>query len=134
MNDDSSTYELPEYIHSRLQPQIFIDFPRQEEEYFILKQNLPYADDIVLNYVVNFLQRAHLAQEAYTVRDGINIARFALKLLNQIHHRDSDSRVAEGSLGIPLTVAGRIPEETALLKAIDMIMGKDARRYFQATE
>ena len=27
MNDDASTFELPEYIHSRLQPQIFIDFP-----------------------------------------------------------------------------------------------------------
>jgi MoxR-like ATPase len=27
MNDDASTFELPEYIHSRLQPQIWIDFP-----------------------------------------------------------------------------------------------------------
>ena len=27
MNDDASTFELPEYIHSRLQPQILIDFP-----------------------------------------------------------------------------------------------------------
>ena len=27
MNDDASTYELPEYIHSRLQPQIHIEFP-----------------------------------------------------------------------------------------------------------
>jgi len=25
MNEDSSTFEIPEYIHSRLQPQIFID-------------------------------------------------------------------------------------------------------------
>ena len=27
MNDDASTFDLPEYIHSRLQPQILIDFP-----------------------------------------------------------------------------------------------------------
>ena len=27
MNDDSSTFDLPEYIQSRLQPQILIDFP-----------------------------------------------------------------------------------------------------------
>src|ERR1700761_8978006 len=32
MNDDSSTFDLPEYIHSRLQPQILIDFPEREEE------------------------------------------------------------------------------------------------------
>jgi hypothetical protein len=30
--------------------------------------------------VTDFLQRAHEADERYTVRDGINIARFALKL------------------------------------------------------
>jgi hypothetical protein len=30
---------------------------------------------------VNFLQLAHAADERYTVRDGINIARYALKLL-----------------------------------------------------
>ena len=33
MNDDASTFELPEYIHSRLQPQILIDFPERDEEY-----------------------------------------------------------------------------------------------------
>ena len=27
MNDDASTFDLPEYIHSRLQPMILIDFP-----------------------------------------------------------------------------------------------------------
>ena len=37
MNDDASTFELPEYIHSRLQPQIFIDFPERDEEYQILQ-------------------------------------------------------------------------------------------------
>src|ERR1700753_156473 len=44
MNDDSSTFELPEYIHSRLQPQILIDFPEKDEEYLILKENLPFAE------------------------------------------------------------------------------------------
>lgn len=82
MNDDSSTFELPEYIHSRLQPQIYVDFPEQEEEKAILKENLPFADDEVLDYVVRFLQAAHHADESYSARDGINIARFALKLLS----------------------------------------------------
>ena len=41
MNDDASTFDLPEYIHSRLQPQITLDFPERHEEYAILKENLP---------------------------------------------------------------------------------------------
>ncbi len=41
MNDDASTFDLPEYIHSRLQPQILIDFPERHEEFAILRENLP---------------------------------------------------------------------------------------------
>ena len=81
MNDDASTFDLPEYIHSRLQPRIFIDFPDRDEELLILKTNLPFADEAILEYVVDFLQSAHEADERYTVRDGINIARYALKRL-----------------------------------------------------
>jgi MoxR-like ATPase len=80
MNEDSSTYELPEYIHSRLQPQILLDFPEHDEEKRILAANLPFADDEILEYVTRFLQRAHEADESYTVRDGVNVARYALKL------------------------------------------------------
>jgi MoxR-like ATPase len=79
MNDDASTFELPEYIHSRLQPRIFIDFPEREDELLILKANLPFADEEILDYVVDFLQAAHEANERYSVRDGINVARYALK-------------------------------------------------------
>ena len=31
MNEDASTYEIPEYIHSRLMPQIYVDFPEEDE-------------------------------------------------------------------------------------------------------
>jgi len=82
MNDDASTFELPEYIHSRLQPQIHIDFPERDEEKLILQSNLPFANEEVLNYVVAFLQAAHRADERYSVRDGINMARYALKRLS----------------------------------------------------
>lgn len=81
INEDASTYEIPEYIHSRLQPQIFIDFPERDDELLILKENLPFADEQILNYVVDFLQRAHEADEVYSVRDGINMARYALKMV-----------------------------------------------------
>jgi MoxR-like ATPase len=80
MNDDSSTFDLPEYIHSRLQPQVLIDFPEREEELAILRENLPFSPEEVLQYVTDFLQQAHASDESYTVRDGINIARYALKL------------------------------------------------------
>src|SRR5947209_13941027 len=83
MNDDASTFDLPEYIHSRLQPQILIDFPERHEEFAIMRENLPFGDEHILNYVTDFLQQAHSADERYTVRDGINIARFAMKLAMQ---------------------------------------------------
>ncbi len=88
MNDDASTFELPEYIHSRLQPQIHIDFPERDEEMLILKSNLPFADDEILEYVVDFLQAAHDADERYSVRDGINIARYALKRMTAGFEQD----------------------------------------------
>ena len=93
MNDDASTFEIPEYIHSRLQPQILIDFPEPEEERLILKQNLPFADEALLEYVVAFLQLAHGRNERYTVRDGINIARYAIKLLES-HQARGDTPAA----------------------------------------
>ena len=88
LNDDASTFDLPEYIHSRLQPQILIDFPERDEEYQILKENLPFGEEKILEYVTEFLQQAHAADERYTVRDGINVARFAMKLQSELGHVD----------------------------------------------
>lgn len=84
MNDDASTFEIPEYIHSRLQPQIYLDFPEAEEERRILRENLPFVDEYILAYVVSFLQKAHQSNENYTVRDGINIARYAAKRIKSL--------------------------------------------------
>ncbi len=108
MNDDASTFELPEYIHSRLQPQILIDFPDPDDEKSILKENLPFADDEILDYVTSFLQAAHQADERYSARDGINIARFALKL------RGSGNAAESGQL---------------LHTAIVQTLGREALRY-----
>src|SRR5271165_3561486 len=89
MNDDSSTFDLPEYIHSRLQPQITIDFSERHEELAILKENVPFAEEHILNYVTEFLQQAHAADERYSLRDGINIARFTMKLKSTIPGDDA---------------------------------------------
>jgi MoxR-like ATPase len=118
MNEDASTFELPEYIHSRLQPQIYIDFPERDEELLILKSNLPFADQEILNYVVEFLQVAHEADERYSVRDGINIARYALK------------RLAES--GEKLAGAARKKKVVLYLKeAASMILDTTASNYFR---
>lgn len=87
MNEDASTYEVPEYIHSRLMPQIYIDFPAEDEEREILESQVPFAEQEVVDYVLSFLRRAHEADLRYTVRDGINIVRYAMKVLR----RDPDA-------------------------------------------
>jgi MoxR-like ATPase len=107
INEDASTYEIPEYIHSRLQPQIFIDFPDRDDELLILKENLPFADEDILNYMVDLLQRAHAADEVYSVRDGINMARYALKMMH----------------------GTRMSREEAIHHAILNVLGDEALRY-----
>ena len=91
INEDASTYEIPEYIHSRLQPQIFVDFPDRQDELLILKENLPFADEDILNYMVDFLQRAHMADEVYSVRDGINMVRYAMKMIHSTRMNKDDA-------------------------------------------
>lgn len=109
MNDDSSTFELPEYIHSRLQPQIFLEFPDRDDELAILTENLPFLEPYILAYVVDFLQRAHDHDERYTARDGINIARYAAKVVGE----RGDGRV----------------DTTLLQQAIRMVLGEEALPY-----
>lgn len=88
MNSDASTYEVPEYIQSRLQPKIFVDFPNRVDELKILKYNLPFSSDEVLEYCVDFLQNAHRHNE-FTVRDGINILKMYMKS-RELNGRDKD--------------------------------------------
>ncbi|MCC6546946.1 AAA family ATPase [Candidatus Sumerlaeota bacterium] len=107
MNDDASTYELPEYIQSRLQPQIEIDFPSREEEIAILSFNVPFAPEQVTKYVADFLQKAHAVNLPFTSRDGVNILRYALKL---------------GALK-------KAAPEGFLSEAIEAILGKDGAEF-----
>lgn len=111
MNDDASTFEVPEYIHSRLQPQIFLDFPEADEERRILRENLPFIEEYIIEYVVQFLQRAHQHQEGYTIRDGINIARYAAKRMHllKVHQQPT--------------------QEGLLRQAIVMTLGDEALAY-----
>ena len=91
MNDDASTFELPEYIHSRLQPTIELPFPDVKEEYDILKMNLPFAEEEILKITVGFLQKSHTNKASFSVRDGINMARYAMKLYKGNITKDIDT-------------------------------------------
>lgn len=79
MNDDSSTFEIPDYIMSRLQPGIQIPFPSRADELQILSYALPFSDEETLNLCVDFLQRAHGLDLPYSIRDGIHAIRYTLK-------------------------------------------------------
>src|SRR4051812_15536309 len=83
MNEDESTFEVPDYILSRLQPTLAIGFPNREDELSILKYHLPFAAAEMLNLTVEFLQSAHQLKLDFSTRDGINVLRYALKRMAQ---------------------------------------------------
>jgi len=79
MNEDDSTFEIPDYIMSRLQPGIEIGFPDREDELHILSYTIPFCDHEILELCVNFLQEAHGVGLPYSIRDGINSIRYTMK-------------------------------------------------------
>lgn len=81
MNEDDSTFEIPDYILSRLQPTLTLGFPAREDELAILKYHLPFSDAEMLNLTVEFLQQSHELKLDFSTRDGINVLRYALKRL-----------------------------------------------------
>lgn len=83
MNQDESTYEIPDYIMSRLQPTLTLGFPNRKDELAILQYHLPFAEPEMLAITVDFLQQAHKLRLDFSVRDGLSIMRYALKRLAQ---------------------------------------------------
>lgn len=83
MNQDDSTFEIPDYILSRLQPTLTLGFPNREEEIAILKYHLPFVEDDLLAMTVEFLQQSHSLNLDFSTRDGINLLRYAMKRLAQ---------------------------------------------------
>ena len=83
MNEDESTYEIPDYILSRLQPTLNIGFPDKQDEMAILQYHLPFAENEMLAMTVDFLQQSHALKLDFSPRDGINMLRFAMKRMKQ---------------------------------------------------
>ena len=83
MNQDDSTYEIPDYILSRLQPTLPLGFPSRSDEMAILQYHLPFAEPELLALTVDFLQNAHSLKLDFSARDGLNLLRYAIKRLAQ---------------------------------------------------
>ncbi len=83
MNEDGSTFDLPDYVVSRLQPKVEIGFPAQAEEDRILAHHVPRAPDELRRICVAYLQEAHGLDLPFSVRDGINLVRLATRLARQ---------------------------------------------------
>jgi MoxR-like ATPase len=91
MNHDESTFEIPDYILSRLQPTLTLNMPNADDEMAILKYHLPFAEAELLEMTVNFLQRSHQLDLEFSPRDGLHILQYAMKRLIQ----DKDHPIAK---------------------------------------
>ncbi|MEL7496849.1 MAG: AAA family ATPase [Planctomycetota bacterium] len=111
MNQDESTFEIPDYILSRLQPTLGLKFPNRRDEMAILKYHLPFCPDDMLGMTVDFLQQSHELRLDFSTRDGINLLRFAMKRLTQSAQEGSDHPLAT---------------DAAWREALEMCLGAEA--------
>ena len=114
MNQDESTFEIPDYILSRLQPTLQLKFPTREDEKNILQYHLPFCSDDMLALTVDFLQKSHELKLDFSTRDGINMLRFAMKRIAQ----DPDHPVAN---------------DVAWREALEKCLGEEAVSYTHLT-
>jgi MoxR-like ATPase len=112
MNEDESTYEVPDYILSRLQPTLGLGFPSREDEMAILKYHLPFARPELLALTVEFLQKAHELKLDFSPRDGINLLRYAIKRMaqNPDHPLSQDRAWCEALVAVLGEEAGDLEE------------------------
>ncbi len=107
MNQDESTFEIPDYILSRLQPTLSLGMPKEQDELAILKYHLPFVSHDMVELTVQFLQKSHQLDLDFSPRDGLHILQYAVKRLAQ----DSDH---------PLS------KDQAWQEAVEGILGEDA--------
>lgn len=107
MNQDESTFEIPDYILSRLQPSLALEFPNRDDEMAILKYHVPFSQEQMLAMTVEFLQKSHELKLDFSTRDGINLLRYALKRVSQ----DSEHPLAQ---------------DAAWREALEKCLGSDA--------
>ncbi len=80
MNDDSSVYELPGYIRSRLKPKIEIVSPPWEIKERIVRLKCPGVDDDLLKKIFTELKKRASKDCRDSIRDMLTLAQYAQKL------------------------------------------------------
>ena len=78
MNDDSSTFNIPGYIESRLKPILPVRFPTREEMKEILSRHEPMAPPSLILAIIEFLeeQKKKGSLFDYSIRDALQITRY----------------------------------------------------------
>jgi len=78
MNDDSSTFSVPEYIESRLKPVLPVEFPSIDELKEIISFHMPFVSSDHIDAIIQYLneQKQNGSITSYSIRDAINITRF----------------------------------------------------------
>lgn len=82
MNDDPSTYAIPGYIESRLKPVIGVEPPSGEVLRAIVKANVPYASEDLINSIIQHMLKDQDAffSRNFSIRDAIEVTRYAVRL------------------------------------------------------
>ncbi len=80
MNDDSSVYELPGYIHSRLKPKIEVVSPPWQIKEQIVRLKCPGVDDDLLKKIFTQLRKRASNDCHDSIRDMLTLAQYAQKL------------------------------------------------------
>jgi MoxR-like ATPase len=106
MNQDESTYEIPDYILSRLQPTL-ARFSQPPRRMAILQYHLPFAEAQMLAMTVEFLQQAH-----------------ELKLDFLAARRDQPAAVRDEATGPD--PSHPIAKDAAWREALEKCLGEDA--------
>jgi len=134
MNEDASTYEIPDYMLSRIQPTVEVAFPERDEEFQILKYHLPFAPEDILKLTVDFLQEGHQHGLGYSTRDGINIIRYACKMAHRRTQKAQGDK--PGTPAKKATGPAKMDEEAVdelFHRSVRQILGPDAMDFEKVT-
>lgn len=78
MNDDSSTFNIPGYIESRLKPVLPVRFPTHDEMKEILSRHEPMAPPSLILAIIEYLEEQKVKGTLfeYSIRDALQITRY----------------------------------------------------------
>ncbi|WP_321508198.1 MoxR family ATPase [uncultured Methanoregula sp.] len=110
MNDDASTYVIPDYIESRLRPILQVELPTEKELVEIVSRNVPFVKEQLVDAIVHYLseKKKSGALAKYSIRDAIQISRYAARFCEE-----SSFSIA-GMVSKFVTIEGADKNQTAI--------------------